>query len=134
MRQSIHELASVLNEHLDVVDNQKKDLTVVLNTRDLLELLQNIDITRYDDASISFEGEYHLVSSCPVGDESQFFIENVRTSEGILKYDETDILIIPNYMMQDKEFCKHILECGYDKLVELKEDSTYETLINNFEY
>jgi hypothetical protein len=132
MREAIKELSNILTEHFD--SPKRQDVTVVLNTVDTLELVQNMDVSRYDEVCTNFEGEYHYVSSQVGGDfGTTFFVENVKTEDGHLKYDETDILIISSYMKDDVEVFNHLLENGYGRVIELDEDSTYETLVEKIE-
>lgn len=129
MKNAINELSHIIEGHYYVAD--KKDLSVILNTRDMLELVQLTNVARYDETNISYEGEYHIVSSI-VGEETLFFVEDVKTEDGILKYDETDVLIIPNYLPQ--EIRDHFVnQGGFEKLIEINEDSTFEEIANKFE-
>lgn len=131
-RETVHELRQVLVEHFHVSENEKHDITAILNTRDTLEIIQGIDLERYDESYINYDGEFHLVSSCPVGDATYFYVESVEDEEYGLKHDETNILIIPNYLPQ--EIKDHFVNAnGYDKLIELNDFSTYEELIKKIE-
>jgi hypothetical protein len=129
MRQAIKQLNHIIEGHFYV--HEKQDLSVILNTTDMLEVVKSLDIARYEDATINYEGEYHIVSSVVKGDTKFFFVEDVRTTDGILKYDETDILIIPNYL--PLELKDHFAnQGGYEKLIALYEDTTFEDLAIQF--
>ncbi|PEA25794.1 hypothetical protein CN984_12395 [Bacillus cereus] len=128
MKQAIHELSHVVEGHFHIHD--KQDITIVLNTRDMLELIKLTDVARYDYASIRHEGEYHIISSCVDG-ETRFFVEDVRLENGCLKYDETDLLFLPSYLPQEmKEY--FVNQGEYDKLIEFDESSRFEDLITEF--
>ncbi|MGP0689849.1 hypothetical protein ACW5UC_25205 [Priestia aryabhattai] len=124
MRETIKELNHLIEEHFHANDNEKQDITVVLSTRDLLELLQGLDVARYDESSIKYDGDLHFVSSCVVGDTTLFFVENIHNSEGLIKHDETDILILPIYLPQSIR--NELLKGGYSKVITVTEVSTYE--------
>jgi archaellum component FlaF (FlaF/FlaG flagellin family) len=124
MRETIKELNHLIEEHFHVHDNEKQDITIVLSTRDLLELLQGVNVAQYDEASISYDGDIHFVSSCVVGDTTLFFVENIHNSEGLIKHDETDILILPIYLPQSIR--NELLKGGYSKVITVTEVSTYE--------
>ncbi|MED3976210.1 hypothetical protein P4639_22690 [Priestia megaterium] len=129
MREAVNELSMVISEHFH--GYYKKDITVVLSTRDMLELVQKTDIARYDEASIKYDGDYHLVSSCVVGDTTVFFVEDIRNEKGLVKYDETDILILPIYLPQ--EIVTELTHGGYERVIRLTEDSTYEEMVKLIE-
>lgn len=130
MKKAIGEFSHIIENHFDAHD--ENDLSIIVNTRDMLEIVKPINLSRYDDVRISYEGDYHIVSSCVVGDTSNFYIEDVRNKDGILKYDETNVLFIPNYLPQ--EIRDHFVnQGGYDKLIELNEGSIYEELAYKFE-
>lgn len=124
MKETIRELNHVIEEHFHANDNDKQDITLVLSTRDLLEFLQGVDVSRYDEASIKYDGDLHFVSSCVVGDNTLFFVESIHNSEGLIKHDETDILILPIYLPQSTR--KELLKGGYTKVITVTEVSTYK--------
>lgn len=123
MKSAIKQLSFLFAEHLD----GDKDITVVLNTRDMLELLQNIDVSKYNYSHVSYDGEFHYVSSI-TGDEKSFYVEDLRTSEGIMKENDTDILIIPSNLPQ--ELINSLLKSDYEKVVLLAKETTFENLIS----
>ncbi|WP_151035822.1 hypothetical protein [Bacillus wiedmannii] len=128
MKQAIHELSHVVEGHFHIHD--KQDLSIILNTRDMLELVKLTDVARYDYASIRHEGEYHIVSSCVDGD-TRFFVEDVRLENGCLKHDETNLLFLPSYLPQEiKDY--FVNQDGHDKLIEFDESSRFEDLITEF--
>lgn len=129
MRQAIHELSHVVEGHFHIHDEQ--DITIVLNTRDMLELIKLTDVARYDYASIRYEGEYHIISSCVVG-ETRFFVEDILLENGCLKHDETNLLFLPSYLPQEVK--EHFVnQSEYDKLIEFDESSRFEDLITKFD-
>lgn len=123
MKEAIKQLSFLFAEHLD----GDKDITVVLNTRDMLELVQNMDLTKYNYSHVSYDGEFHYVSSI-IGDEESFYVEDLRTSEGIMKENDTDILIIPSNLPQ--ELINSLLKSDYEKVVLLAKETTFENLIS----
>lgn len=129
MKKAINEFSHIIENHFDT--HNDKDVSIIVDTRDMLEIVKRSNFARYDEVSVSYEGEYHIVSSCVVGDTTRFYVEDVRNEYG-LKYDETNVLFIPNYLPQ--EIRDHFVnQGGYDKLIELNEDSVYEDLANKFE-
>lgn len=122
---AINDLQRVFNEHFYV--EEKKDITVILSKEDMLELVKGIDTTRYEDLSINYEGDFFFVSSILNDDTGILFVENVYNEDGILKFDETDILFIHHLLPQ--EIKVHAIErCGYTKLLVFLE-SDYERMI-----
>jgi hypothetical protein len=109
----------------------KQDITVVLDKEDTLELLKDINTSLYDEVLIDTKGEYFIITSCVGHGDSILFVENVYTEQGILKYHETDILILPSYLPQ--HIRKHLLDGGYDKAIEITLKSIYEDLVKIIE-
>jgi hypothetical protein len=124
MKEAIKQLSFLFAEHLD----GDKDITVVLNTRDMLELIQYMDLTKYNYSHVSYDGEFHYISSNTGDVYKSFYVEDTRTSEGIMKENDTDILIIPSNLPQ--LLINSLLKGDYKTLVKMEENSTYETLIN----
>jgi hypothetical protein len=130
MRKAIHELSHVVEGHFYVED--KKDITVILNARDTLELIQLTDVARYDEASIRLLGEYFLVSSSVIGSETGLFVQSIHAEDGTLLEDDTDILIVAEYLPQ--EIKKHAIEkCSFEELMVITDTTTYEDIIKRIE-
>lgn len=128
---ALKDVAYLIGGHFFGETNQ--DITVVLDKDDTLELLKdvNVDTRLYDEVFIDLNGEYFYVSSVK-GVSPALFVENAYTKEGILKYNETDILIIPSYLpFQIKD--KLINDSGYSKCIELVTESVYDKLVEIIE-
>jgi hypothetical protein len=122
---ALKDVAYLIGGHL--YGETSQDITVVLDKDDTLELLKDVDTRLYNEVSIDLNGEYFYISSVK-GSNPALFVENAYTTEGILKYNETDILILPSYLpVQIKD--KLINDSGYDKCIELTNESVYEKLV-----
>ncbi|KEK23957.1 hypothetical protein [Bacillus gaemokensis] len=93
---TLNHIAYLFNGHNFGETHQ--DLTIVLDRRDALELLKDINTSGYEEVSIKTEGEYLIISSSV--ECSAFFVENIYTEDGRIKLHETDILILPYYLPQ----------------------------------
>jgi len=105
-----------------------RDITVVLDREDALDLIKEVDTSHYQEVTIETEGEYFYVTSSVNG--SYLIVENVKAKDGIINAHEGDILILPHYVPQEvREACidgsavviEFALESIYEKLVELIE-------------
>jgi hypothetical protein len=129
MREAINELKYVFIEHSH--SDIDKDITAIISRSQAIEIFNGLDFAQYNDISVNFDGEYLMVSSIKV-DGTELFIESIYTTDGVLKYDETDILIIPSTLPQ--ELRVHAVNiCGYKKLKSFGEDVTYEEIIEFIE-
>lgn len=129
MREAINELKNVFIEHAH--SDIEQDITAIVSKREMLEIVQGLDFTSYADTSVNYEGEYFLVSSIKI-EGTELYIENIYTADGVLKYDETDILIIPSTLPQELRV-HAVNNCGYKKLKSFGEDVTYEEIIEFIE-
>jgi hypothetical protein len=105
----------------------RRDITIVLDRDDMLELLSYVDTGLYDKVSIETEGDYFYVTSSVQG--SFFIIENTTTEYGT-KDHEGDILILPHYVPH--AIRQHCIN-GSEKVIEIALESIYEKLVKIIE-
>lgn len=92
----------VTNLYLDLIGihKGKNDLTFVLNTSEMENLVACVAQQEFDTWSVEHRGAFHYVSV----QSDAFFAEDAYTLEGELKFNDTDILVLPNYINDDFEF------------------------------
>ncbi len=76
----------------------RRDITVVMDRTDTLDLLKEIDTSLYSDVRIGLEGDYFYITSSIQG---SFFIVESATSDkfGVITH-EGEILLLPHYLPQ----------------------------------
>jgi hypothetical protein len=130
MRQAINEVKNVFIENIHAED--KKSITAVVSKRDMLEIVQGLDFALFGNTIVNYEGEYFLVTTCDMDGESMLFVEDVYTPDGVLKYDETEILIVASNLPQNIQ--SHAIKvCEYEMAFIVTESTTYEEIVNNIE-
>lgn len=84
------------NYYLDLIANYKgsKDITFVLNTTEMEDLVAHVAQQEYEVWSVDHDGTYHYVSA----NSDAFFAEDCYSLGGKIKYNDTDILVLPNYL------------------------------------
>ncbi|MEX3625199.1 hypothetical protein [Viridibacillus arvi] len=129
---------AILNVHAHSLDmtnisclflNQdERDIAIVLDRENTLDLLKSVDSSLYKTVSIETEGEYFYVSSSVK--TSELYVESVQREDGRIKYHDGDILILPHYVPQEiKENCVD----GSDLVIELVLESIYEKIVEIIE-
>lgn len=127
---TLKDISSLIGGHH--FGENRSDITVVLDRADTLEFLKDINTELYSEVSIETEGEYTIVTSI-VDRHTAFFAESITDGEGILKYHETDILILPHYL--PLHIKNHLIyECDSYKTIELTLGDVYKSLVEIIEH
>ncbi|MGE6347832.1 hypothetical protein ACQKIY_25840 [Bacillus mycoides] len=104
----------------------KRNISIVLDKDDTLELLKVIDLSLYNEKAIDLGAkEYFLVTS-DIGEEGNYFYAD--DIKGVSKKyidHESDIMILPHYLPQE---VKEHFGSGSKFRIELKLESVYEAL------
>ena len=106
----------------------RRDVTVVLDREDTLELYKAIDTSLYEEVEVELQGDYFYISSSVQG--NYFIIEDVRTQDGVIKDHEGDILILPHYVPQ--QIRQHCVDES-ETVIELAIASVYDQIVKIIE-
>lgn len=125
-KKALSDIAYLISGHHFGED--RRDITVVLDRDDVLELYKSINPSLYDEVEAELEGEYFYFTSSVQG--RYLIIENVRTQDGVIKDHEGDILILPHYVPQ--EIKQHCID-GSEVVIELALASVYDQMVKIIE-
>ncbi len=124
----IEAVSKLFNEHHS--HEEKLDITTIVNVYGLKAITNSVDLSLYDEVSIEDEvGQgLYFVSSVINGDSKMFFVESVQDSEGELKIDDTDVLIVSSFTNEDIiHHASH--ECSHDKFIVAEHNISYSDLL-----
>lgn len=99
-------------KYLDLISENKgvNDITIVLNTDEMMDLVAFVNEEDYEDFYITSEGMYNFVSSLKYG----FYIESVYSLNEEVKLNNTDILYLPSYL--PSELFNDLMKSEYNKV------------------
>jgi hypothetical protein len=104
--------------YLKIASERKgQDVTFIMNTTEMMDFVAFINRHDYEEFNISHVGNYHFVSVMSNG-FTAFFVEDIYTEdEEIIKYNETDVLVLPTYLPTEIE--SELLKGDFNELIRI---------------